>query len=163
MAKSEMRTKYEVARFVLDGAETERLCAYLEIDEATALSHWHSVAVELGQHLGSVVEVKTLEVPDLFQTRLHDCLVYLLNRIEGEKRREILGDIVLPNRKAAPQNGVVADEAARATEGTASRATTTNRSDTSVKRSDRPSRVDTVLDDMNLAGPASEELIDKRP
>ncbi|MFV1849132.1 MAG: hypothetical protein ACMZ66_00260 [Thalassospira sp.] len=169
---SEQRKIYEVARFVLDGADQDRLCTRLEIDEAYALAGWRAVASELGEHLGEAVDVETFTVPPLFQDRLHECLVYLLNRIEAEKQREVLGDGTRPQREPLPESenteeaagdlsvdtntDETADADVTGQDAAAGHASTS----TARQGSDGPMRVSTVLDDMTLSEDTDHSAVD---
>lgn len=171
MGMSEQRKIYEVARFVLDGADQDRLCTRLEIDEAHALAGWRTVASELGEHLGETVVVDTFTVPPLFQDRLHECLVYLLNRIEAEKQREVLGDLKRPPREPPPEpehreeatiDTAIESDADTDEPEVTDRDVAGNESMPIRRRGDDgPMRVSTVLDDMTLSEETDESAVDK--
>jgi len=157
MALSEIRKKYEVGRFVLDGAESDRLCRYLEMDEQAAQAFWREVATELGRHLDVEVAIDGFSVPAVFQTKLHDCLVYLLDRIESEKQREVLGDVHLPRRDKAPEVEEIDEHPP--SEDTSAVAADVPKPQT--QASDGPLRVNMVLDELSLSDPTAQESVDK--
>ena len=160
MAMSEIRKKYEVARFVLDDAKTDQLCRHLEINEAEALAHWHAVVGELNQHLGLDVEVIDFSVPNIYQPRLHECLVFLIDRIEAAKQYEVMGDLKRPRREVTPE---VEEEMDRPTPEDEDASSLEQQPPApSLNRSDGPLRVNTVLDDLALSDPMAKDEVDKR-
>jgi hypothetical protein len=109
MSISDQRKRYEVARFVLDGAELDKVCDRLALEPKTAIAYWESVATELGTLLGADVHVQGTTVPAVFQDQIFVCLEYLVRAVQMEKQRETLGDVELPVRPTQIDDSLVTE------------------------------------------------------